>query len=86
MPPKKLPKLDSTQHQRKLLTFFNTISNAKLAETDRKHKNNKDATVEIEGQDPSCKTSSTLSRPASNLNEDKKFQSKWLTLWPWLVF
>lgn len=52
MPPKKLPKLDSTQGQRKLSTFFNTESNAESAETNRD---------EFEGQGPSSETSSTLS-------------------------
>ena len=43
-------------------------------------------TFKFEGQGPSCKVSSILSRPASKLHEDRKFHTKWLTMWPWLVF
>lgn len=85
MTPKKLPKLDSTQGQRKLSIFFNMELNAKSAKADREHKN-KDATIKFEGQGPPCEASSTLSRPANKLHKDRKFQSKWLTLWPCLVF
>ena len=46
--------------------------------------NNNDVTDKFEGSSGKTSTPSKLSRPMGN--EDRKFQSKWLTLWPWLVF
>ena len=46
--------------------------------------NNSDVTDKFEGSSGKTSMPSTLSRPTGN--KDRKFQLKWLTLWPWLVF
>lgn len=77
MPPKKVPKLDG-QGQRRLSSFFSNDSDKIGRKID-----NTDMTDKCE----ETSTTSTLSRPATaSINENRKFQQKWLTLWPWPVY
>ena len=76
MPPKKILRLDSSQ--RTLSTFFNTTAEQNrdtVSENDR----------ETDETDGSCETTDEGASKHSS-SEERKFQSKWLTLWPWLTF
>ena len=75
MPPKKILRLDSSQ--RKLPTFFNTTAEQNH---DTVSENN-----ETDETDGSCETTGEGASKHSS-SEERKFQSKWLTLWPWLTF
>ena len=78
MPPKKVRKLDG-QGQRRLSSFFSNDSDKIGRKID-----NTDMTDKICEE---TSTTSTLSRPATaSINENRKFQQKWLTLWPWPVY
>ena len=74
MPPKKILRLDSSQ--RKLPTFFNTTAEQNH---DTVSENN-----ETDETDGSCETTGEGASKHSS-SEERKFQSKWLTLWPWLT-
>ena len=71
MPPKKIPKLDNSQ--RKLSTFFsmNTEPNEHEKDCDN---------------DASDCPSDKVGQTNAPFNKECKFQSKWLTLWPWLTY
>ena len=75
MPPKKILRLDSSQ--RKLPTFFNT--------TAEQNHNTVSENNETDETDGSCETTGEGASKHSS-SEERKFQSKWLTLWPWLTF
>ena len=81
MPPKKVLKLDGVQ--RKLSSFFTTNTGATVYETESA--NDREAEGNNAANEPDeASTSDTSSTPASA--EERKFQNKWLTLWPWLSF
>ena len=69
--------------QKKLLAFFN--ANAESAETaqDRETGRNNADEGPLGG---AIRQTSASSWPSSNVSEERKFQSKWLTLWPWLTY
>lgn len=79
--PKKALKLDSAQ--RKLSSFVTTNTGATVYETESA--NDREAEGKNAANEPDeTSTSDTSSTPASA--EERKFQNKWLTLWPWLSF
>ena len=81
MPPKKVLKLDGAQ--RKLSSFFTKNTGATVYETESA--NDREAEGNNAANEPDeTSTSDTSSTPASA--EERKFQNKWLTLWPWLSF
>ena len=83
MPPKKVPKLDNTQSQRKLSSFVSTNTESTKRAIDLEAGNNPGNNNANEGPSGETSNSSTTSRPSS---DERKFQNKWLTLWPWLSF